>query len=250
MFFRNGLPLFFLSPEDAGAGAPPPQQQATGGKDAAAELAEWKSKYNKLKSEAGRMRKQLISGEGQGSGNRNENKDKNDNRSPIRKTVDDERDLQRQRDNESREIEAAVAYNYGVRSFIEDNEDLLPSDVKDLIRVAETQNYDNQGQKSRAFKREIMQSFFQVAENRDYLTQYQKQQLEEFEGLTLNGKEAKVEALYSTVFEPALETLRRVTKAQEVERGRRGFSKGTSAQQKYEDNITKLSRKRYLNEKE
>lgn len=147
---------------------------------------------------------------------------------------------------DSKKIEGALKFNLGVNTFVKEHADLLPGEVPDLLRQAEKENYDNANQKANTLKVAIMQSFFAVKDNLEALTSKQKSALDEYQKLTKNGKEEKAEAIYENIFEPALETMKRVKKAEELGRAKSGQAGGNKSQDSYKNKIMESTQKTYL----
>lgn len=151
--------------------------------------------------------------------------------------------------NNAKQIEGAIKFNIGVADFVKNNKDILPSEVETILKVAEKENYDTASAKASAVKVGIIQSFFAIQANLDTLTQAQKSQLEDFQKLTKNGKEDRAAHVYENIFEPAIEMLKKLKKAEEVGKARSGFSSGSSVENEYKDRLMKQALKSHLKEK-
>lgn len=149
----------------------------------------------------------------------------------------------------TRQIEGALKFNLSVDEFVKTNADLLPGEIPEILKVAAKENYDTALDRAAAVKVAMIQSFFSVQDNLTALTSGQKQALDEFLKLTKNGKEQKAEGIYENLFEPALETMRKVKKAEELGKTRSGFASGTKTQDDYKNRLMKNSRKAHLGEK-
>lgn len=121
-------------------------------------------------------------------------------------------------------IERNVAFNFGVKRFVEDHKAFLPENVVAIIDLAEKEKYDSVGQKAAELRVEIMEAFFKVQSNVDTLTGAQKRNLADFQKLTKDGKRQESEKVYESVFEPALEMVKRVKKAEELNLAARGYA--------------------------
>lgn len=141
---------------------------------------------------------------------------------------------------ETRSIEGALKFNLGVQDFVKTNSDLLPSEIGEILKTAEKETYDSAIEKAGAMKSAFIQAFFSVQENVDALTASQKTQLDDFLKLTKTGKEAKAASIYENIFEPALETLRKVKKAVELGKARNGFATGNAVQDGYKQRLMKI----------
>jgi NADH:ubiquinone oxidoreductase subunit F (NADH-binding) len=118
------------------------------------------------------------------------------------------------------------------------------------LSSAEKEKFDSAIDKANAVKRGVIESFFAVQSNLDLLTSGQKAQVEDYLKLTKNGKEQKAASIFENVFEPTLESLRRVKKAEEVGRANNGYATGTKWEDDYKQRLVKNARKTHLGEKE
>lgn len=152
--------------------------------------------------------------------------------------------------NNSKQIEGAIKFNLGVNDFVKNNKDILPSEVETILKVAEKENYDTATAKANAVKVGIVQSFFAIQSNLDTLTQAQKSQLEDFQKLTKNGKEDRASHVFENIFEPAIEMLKKLKKAEEVGKARSGFSSGSSVENDYKQRLMNGALKAHLKVKQ
>lgn len=118
-------------------------------------------------------------------------------------------------------LEAALQFNIAGKDFAKLNEGLVPKSVEGIFLQAEKEKYDSAIDRANAIKVGIISEFFAVQENHDLLTSAQKVQLEEFSKLTKNIKQERVENIYSLIFEPTLESLRKIEKARQLGTGER-----------------------------
>jgi hypothetical protein len=151
--------------------------------------------------------------------------------------------------NESRRIESALTFNMGLESFMKENDGLLPSEFARIVETSKKENYDTALDRASALKSAMVQEFFSVQSNVDLLTSAQKNSLEDFLKLTKNGKEEKAEFVFGHLFEPALQTLRNVKKAEELGKARAGYGDATKAEDAYKARLIQISRKKHLGEK-
>ena len=121
-------------------------------------------------------------------------------------------------------IERDIAYNMGLKKFVEDHKPYLSEDINGILAQAEKVKYDSAGQKASELRAEIVDAFFKVQSNVDILTAAQKRNLADFQKLTKDGKRQESEKVYESVFEPALEMVKRVKKAEELNLAARGFA--------------------------
>lgn len=146
--------------------------------------------------------------------------------------------------NDSKSLERALRFDMGSKDWLKQNASLLPSDINDIFETANKESYDSPIQKDSAVKAGIIQSFFSVQSNVDLLTPGLKNQLEDYLKLTKNGKEEKAQSMYDNIFEPAFEMLKRVKKAEAVQKGH-----NDGGDDAYKTKLMGLSRKHYLGEK-
>jgi hypothetical protein len=148
---------------------------------------------------------------------------------------------------ETKAIEQAVSFNLQAGDFLKKNAALLPESVKDLFSVADKETWDSPVVKSSEIKSGIIQQFFAVQSNYDLLTASQKTSLADYLKLTKDGKRDRAQSVYDTIFEPALEMIRAVKKADQVQRARNGY--GDDSDSAYKQRLVDASRAHYLGEK-
>lgn len=168
----------------------------------------------------------------------------------LRDKVTKETQQRESRNKEAKQIERALDFTLSVDRFVKENSDLLPKEVSDIVRLANQETYDTAIDKAAAMKSAIIQSYFSQQGNVDALTRAQKENLEDYLKLTKKGKEDRAAFIYETIFEPCLETNRKVKKAEEVGRSRSGFATTSDAANAYRDKLMKGSRRLYLGERE
>lgn len=161
-----------------------------------------------------------------------------------------ERQAENDRKADAKKIESALKFNLGVSQFAKDHADLLPGEVESILRVADKENYDTALDKANAIRAELVKSFFSVQDNVSALTPAQKATLDDFLKLTKNGKEEKAEFIYENLFEPALQTMKRIKKAEELGKARSGFAGTDKVQDGYKARLMAASKKTHLGEKE
>ena len=143
-------------------------------------------------------------------------------------------------------LESALTFIMGGTSFLKDNVGLIPKNIESIFAAAEKENYENKVQKANEIKVGVVQEFFAVQANHDLLTGPQKIELDEFLKLTKNGKQDRVENVYAMIFEPALETLRKVEKARQLNTGTKNQ---TDSEKMLADKMMKASKAHYLGDK-
>lgn len=146
----------------------------------------------------------------------------------------------------ARALEAAIRFNVDAPNFLKNNAALLPKDITDIFKAADAEKFETAIEKDAAIKAGIIQSFFSVQANLDLLTPGLKSSLEDYLKLTKNGKQEKAQAIYDSIFEPAFDTLRRVKKAEALNKG---FGTPGGSEDAYKNKLMGLSKKHYLGEK-
>lgn len=138
-----------------------------------------------------------------------------------------EREAKEKGHADAAKIERDISYNLGVKKFVDDHKAFLSEDVQGILAQAEKEKYDTAGQKAAELRTEIIEAFFKVQANSDILTSAQKRILADFQKLTKDGKRQDSEKVYESVFEPALEMVKRVKKAEELNLAARGYATAT-----------------------
>jgi len=167
----------------------------------------------------------------------------------LRKKVQKEKDDAEAEKSKMKTIENSLSFNVSIGQFVKDNADVLPEEISEILKRAEKEKYDTAGEKASAIKTAFIESFFSVQANVDALTPKQKSQLDDYLKLTKNGKDQKAESIYENIFEPALESLKRVKKVEELGKARSGIVSGSKVEDGYKNRLMEASRKKYLNEK-
>ena len=158
-----------------------------------------------------------------------------------------EREENEKRSKYEKGLEGAINFNVASKDFLKSNASLLPKNIEGIFAQAEKENYGNAIEKANAIKVGVVSEFFAVQGNHDLLTASQKIELDEFLKLTKNGKQDRIESIYSMIFEPTLETLRKIEKAKQVHQN---GSDQSDAEKQLADRMMKLSKKHYLGEKD
>lgn len=153
------------------------------------------------------------------------------------------------RQGDNRRVESALKFNLGVEGFAKEHADLLPASIPEILKQAARENYDSAEEQAASVKIAIVKEFFQVKENRELLTRTQANALDEFEKLTKTGKEEKVGSIYENIFEPALETSKRVRKATELGKSRNGVRSGNKTEEGYKQRLIDGAKRAHLGEK-
>jgi hypothetical protein len=148
--------------------------------------------------------------------------------------------------SDTKALETALTFNFTAKEFFKNYESLLPKGTSDILTVAEKESYDSPIQKSNSIKDAVIQRFFSQQSNMDLLTEGQKSDLAEFQKLTKNGREAQASEVYKNIFEPALESAKRVKKAEELSRSKQGFAGDTDAEQAYKNKMIEMGQKKFF----
>lgn len=177
---------------------------------------------------------------------KDKDKDKNDDPSLADKAKK-EREANEAQANSQKAMESAINFNISSKDFVKNNGSLLPKTIESIFVQAEKQNYDSAIQKANAIKSAIISEVFVVKEWVEHLTGPQKIEVENFLKLTNNGKQERVENIYSMIFEPTLEMVRKIEKAKQLNNGAKNQTDGEKA---LAERMMKLSKKHYLGEKD
>lgn len=148
--------------------------------------------------------------------------------------------------SETKVLETALKFDLEAEKFLESNKSLLPAEIPEIFKQAKKENYSNAIEKAQALKTAIIQSFFSVQANVDLLTPGLKSMLDDYMKLTKNGKQERSTQIYDSVFEPAFEMVKRMKRAEALEKG---HGQASDEETKYREKLSKLSRKHYLGEK-
>lgn len=216
-----------------------------GGGDGGAALKTLQDKLDAQEKELKTLREKNNSGGGAGGAGGGGN-----NEIDLREKAEKERLAREKNQTDSKAIESAISFNMGMDNFLKDNKEVLPKEVSDIVEVAKKETYDTAVDRANAIKAAVIQSYFSVQGNLDVLTTSQKETVAEFMKLSKIGREAKAASLYDSVFEPALETNKRVGKAQELLRAKNGYAgSGSSAMDTYKQRLLEAAKRGIINRK-
>lgn len=170
---------------------------------------------------------------------------------PTDKSKDDltdklrqQKEADTQKAGDTKKLEAALQFTMGAEQFIKNNESLLPKDIAEIFKLAEKEKYENAIQKRDAIQAGVINSFFSQQANLDLLTPNQKTVLADYQKLTKNVKEERAAEIYDNIFEPAVEMLRRIKKAEQL--GKSGGVSSSDADTAYKNKLMEISQKHYL----
>lgn len=142
---------------------------------------------------------------------------------------------------DNKALENALKFSLKSEEWLKVNASLLPKEIGDIFKQAETEKYDSAIEKDGALKSGIVQAFFKVQENLDLLTASQKSNLDEYLKLTKNEKQVQAQKIYDSIFEPTFETLKRVKKAEALSKGL-----GTGGDDGYKNRLIEGSKKHFF----
>jgi hypothetical protein len=179
--------------------------------DAAKELADLKASNAALLERFNKLEAASKKG---GSGGAGETDDED-----LNEKARKQREADDKKSGDSKALEAALRFDMSRGDFLKSHASILPKDVTDIFAAADKETYGSAVEKDSAVKAGLIQSFFAVQANVDALTPGHKSQLEDYLKLTKNGKQEKAAHVYSMIFEPALEMLKRTKKAEALSKG-------------------------------
>lgn len=157
-----------------------------------------------------------------------------------------EREENEKKSAQTKVLESAIRFNLSSKDWVKNNATLLPVSVQGIFDQAEKENYGSDIHKSNAIRVGVVSEFFAVKDNLDLLTAHQKQTLEDFLKLTKTVKEERVQGVYDSIFEPTLESLRKVKKAEALQKG---LGTPSDAEDAYTKKLMAGSAKYHLGEK-
>lgn len=166
----------------------------------------------------------------------------------LDKKAREEREANEKKAGELKQTESALKFNLSVENFAKDNKDYLPNHIGDILKQGEKVNYDSAIEKANALRFHIIKAFFEVQDNMNLLTASQKSQVEDYLKLTVTAQHAKSGSIFDSIFEPTLETLKKVKKAEQVGLSKSGSHTGTKTENDYKQKMIGVARKTHLGE--
>lgn len=145
--------------------------------------------------------------------------------------------------NREKTLEAAIEFTSGLEKWTRDHARLLPKNFPNIIAQAEKENYSSKVEKASAIKVSLVQEYFNQQANLDLLTPTQKIELEDWKNLVKTEKEKGVGKIWTAIFEPSFESVKREAKAKQVGNGQDRSSEPVEA---YKHRMQELSEKHYL----
>ena len=149
---------------------------------------------------------------------------------------------EKQNTNQTR-VEAAMRFDIGGKDWAKTNSSLLPKTIDGIFVEADKEKYGSVIEKEQAIKTGIISEFFALQTNLDLLTESQKSALAEFKALTKTDKEDRAAQIYESIFEPTFEMLKRIKKAEQVNKG---FANPTDSEAAYVNKMIEKSRSKHL----
>jgi hypothetical protein len=209
------------------------------------EIEKLKEENDRLKKEGEASKTELEKLRAAGTKPAPGTKEEDDLREKARK----EKEASEELTTKTKRMEGAIKFNMGIAEFVKTNKDILPEEIQQILKTAANEKYDTEVDRAAAVKAGIIQAFFSIAKNEEALTTNQREALKQYLSLTKKAKEEKAPDVYENIFEPAIETLKKIRKAEELAKGSSGHTVGTNADQQYKDKLVKASRETYLGEK-
>lgn len=154
-----------------------------------------------------------------------------------------EREAKEKQSADTAKLEKAIKFTSGMPEFVKTNASLLPKSLEGILAQAEKEKYENAMEKASAVQVALVSEFFAQQVNLDLLTESQKNALAEFQALTKNVKQERVQQIYDMVFEPAFATLKAVTKAKQV---RDGEADPANAKAAYAKRMAEMSKAKFI----
>lgn len=157
-----------------------------------------------------------------------------------------EREDRDRKNADSKALESALTFSLTSSEFLKQNESILPKGASEIFKLADKEKYDSPIQKSNAIKAGLIDLHFGQQSHVDYLTDYQKEALADYQKLTKNGKEEKANEIYNTLFIPNLNMIKQVKKTEELAKAKNGFGGNTDADQAYKSKLTEMAQKKFF----
>lgn len=184
----------------------------------------------------------LKAAEEKAAGN-NQPPPKKDDQDDLAEKARKEREAKEKQAGDTAKLEKAIRFTTGMADFVKTNATLLPKSLEGILAQAEKEKYENAIEKAAAVQVAVVSEFFAQQANLDLLTESQKNALAEFQALTKNVKQERVQQVYDMVFEPAFATLKAVTKAKQV---RDGEVDPANAKAAYAKRMADLSKAKFI----
>lgn len=236
LFAFCAAPAFADEPGSGTSGGTPAGQNSNSNQQQGNSEFVSRREYEELMAKLKEIQSKVSGGDGGGKG---------DDVDPLVKKVEEERKKKESEQATTRQLEEAIAYKYSLDEFVKKNEDILPSQVAELVKAAKSETYNNAVSEAAAIKKAILDSFFSIQSNVDLLTESQKRQLDDYKKLTKEAKESQAPVLYTNLFEPSLQMLRRLKTAEELNRSREGIPT-SNAEAAYKRKLIEAAERKYI----
>lgn len=168
--------------------------------------------------------------------------EKNDDLNAKAKKTEEERQMASQ-------LEAAVTFNAGSKEFLKTNEALFSKEIADIFSAAEKEKYESVVEKANSIKAAVLKSFFALQSNVDLLTPAHKVAIADYLKLTVEARKERAHEVFTNVFEPAVEILRKAKKVEEVSKAQGVGGASDKSDSAYLEKLTKISKQHYMGEK-
>lgn len=165
---------------------------------------------------------------------------------PLLDRVDQDNQNKQKVKDQERQLEGALNFILGSDKFIKENESVLPKDVAEIFAAAAKEKYDSKTDQANATKAALVKKFFDIQANLDGLTANQKMQVEDYLKLSPAARQEKAAEIYNNVFEPALESMKRVKKAEQLAKASNGAVDGSDSDKAFRERMIKGSNAHYL----
>lgn len=216
-----------LSPEGDGAG---------GGGNATPTIAELQAQLQALTKENEKLKAKPTKTDPPGEGDQGDLGDK------ARK----DKEAREAKGRETEEIQSAVKFNMGMPDFMKNNHGLIPESFAGIVEAANKEKYETEVHKAKAIRAALIKDFFSQQANLDRLTESQKKKIADFLAMTQPAREDQASSVFESVFEPTLETIRQIKKAEQVSRANKGHANSSDASKAYAKRMMELSQKAHL----
>ncbi len=167
----------------------------------------------------------------------------------LNQKVEDDKQAKDLKEKDAKKLEAALSFNLLSDKFKEEHKSILPKDMTEIFAQAEKEKYDSPIDKANDTKSALIQSFFKIQANIDFLTPNQKSDIDDYLKLSKAGKSEKADEVYRNVFEPALSLLKQIKKVEELAKLRNGHSSPDDTDKMLTNKLIAASKSHHLGEK-
>jgi hypothetical protein len=146
---------------------------------------------------------------------------------------------------DAKSLESAIRFSVQGKEWFKENASILPKEIEGVFAAAEKESYDSPIAKDAAIKSGIIQSFFHIQENLDFLTSVHKSTIESWMKMTNTGRESKAQELFDAIFEPTLLMVKRIKKAELLNKSG-GERSSDSVEEAYKQRLIKQGQSHYM----